>query len=143
MLMSTMSSKASQVGQERSRRSCKKDTCVSILRLGVSRVVLLLVKPAEKFTSTQRQFLTIVFLLSYRKLAIISGWLLFVYVAYKTTQYDYEYANFDPYEILQVEVGASPAAVKSAYRKLSVIYHPDKPTGDEKSFMKITKAYQV
>ncbi len=69
--------------------------------------------------------------------------MLFCYVAYKTTQYDYEFAKFDPYEILQVEVGASAAVVKSAYRKLSVIYHPDKKTGDEKTFMKITRAYQV
>lgn len=77
------------------------------------------------------------------KLAIILGWVLFCYVAYKTSQYDYEYANFDPYEILQVEVGASPAVVKSAYRKLSLIYHPDKKTGDEKTFMKITRAHQA
>lgn len=28
-------------------------------------------------------------------------------------------------------------------RKLSVILHPDKETGDEKEFMKLTKAYQV
>ena len=69
--------------------------------------------------------------------------MLFCYVAYKTSQYDYEYAKFDPYEILQVEVGASPAVVKSAYRKLSLIYHPDKKTGDEKTFMKITRAHQV
>ena len=79
----------------------------------------------------------------HRKLAIILGWVLFFYVAYKTTQYDYEYANFDPYEILQVEVGSSQAAIKSAYRKLSLIHHPDKPTGDEKTFMKITRAHQV
>ena len=69
--------------------------------------------------------------------------MLFVYVAYKTSQYDYEYANFDPYEILQVDVGASQGDIKSAYRKLSRIHHPDKPTGDEKTFLKITKAYQV
>ena len=64
-------------------------------------------------------------------------------MAYKTSQYDYEYANFDPYDILQVDPGASAATIKSAYRKLSLIHHPDKETGDEKEFMKITKAYQV
>lgn len=71
------------------------------------------------------------------------GWILFFYVAYKTSQYDYEYANFDPYEILQIEPGSSAAHIKSAYRKLSLIHHPDKETGDEKAFMKLTKAYQV
>ena len=64
-------------------------------------------------------------------------------MAYKTTQYDYEFANFDPYEILQVEVGSSPAAIKSAYRKLSLIHHPDKESGDETAFMRLSKAYQV
>ena len=76
-------------------------------------------------------------------MAIILGWALFFYVAYKTSQYDYELANFDPYEILQVEPGSSAAVIKSSYRKLSLIHHPDKETGDEKAFMKLTKAYQV
>ena len=66
-----------------------------------------------------------------------------IYVAYRTSQFDNEYANFDPYEILKVDVGASEAAIKSAYRKLSLIHHPDKPTGDEQTFLTITKAYQV
>ena len=79
----------------------------------------------------------------FRKLSIVFGWALFVYVAYKTSQYDYELANFDPYEILQVELGSSPAAIKKAYHKLSLIHHPDKETGNEKSFMRLTKAYQV
>ena len=64
-------------------------------------------------------------------------------MAYKTTQYDYEYANFDPYEILKVEIGSSQSVIKKAYHKLSLIHHPDKETGDEKSFMRLTKAYQV
>lgn len=77
------------------------------------------------------------------RLSIFLGWILFFYVAYKTTQYDYEFANFDPYEILQVEVGSSPAAIKSAYRKLSLIHHPDKESGDETAFMRLSKAYQA
>jgi len=77
------------------------------------------------------------------RLSIVLGWVLFFYVAYKTTQYDYEFANFDPYEILQVEVGSSPAAIKSAYRKLSLIHHPDKESGDETAFMRLSKAYQA
>lgn len=71
------------------------------------------------------------------------GWILFIYVAYKTSQYDYELANFDPYEILGVELGSSSSVIKKAYHKLSLIHHPDKATGDEKTFMKLTKAYQV
>lgn len=52
-------------------------------------------------------------------------------------------ANFDPYEILGVSIGASQSDIKKAYRKLSLILHPDKDTGNEKEFMKLTKAYQV
>lgn len=77
------------------------------------------------------------------KLSIISGWVLLALLAYKVSQFDYEMANFDPYEILGVSTGASQADIKKAYRKLSVIWHPDKETGDEKKFMKLTKAYQV
>lgn len=52
-------------------------------------------------------------------------------------------ANFDPYEILGIPLGASQTEIKKAYRKLSLILHPDKDTGDEKAFMKLSKAYQV
>ncbi|GJQ67590.1 hypothetical protein Trydic_g8396 [Trypoxylus dichotomus] len=70
-------------------------------------------------------------------------WVLLILLAYKVSQFDYEMANFDPYEILGIQPGASQAEVKKAYRKLSVILHPDKETGNEKEFMKLTKAYQA
>lgn len=77
------------------------------------------------------------------RLSLISGWLLLILLAIKVSQFDYEMANFDPYEILGVPLGSSQNEVKKAYRRLSVIWHPDKETGNEKHFMKITKAYQV
>ncbi|XP_018330466.1 translocation protein SEC63 homolog [Agrilus planipennis] len=77
------------------------------------------------------------------KLTIISGWVLLALLTYKVSQFDYEMANFDPYEILRIPLGASQSEIKKAYRKLSVILHPDKETGDEKEFMKLTKAYQA
>lgn len=52
-------------------------------------------------------------------------------------------ANFDPYEILGIPIGASNSEIKKAYRRLSLILHPDKDTGNEKEFMKLSKAYQV
>ncbi|KDR11817.1 translocation protein SEC63 homolog [Zootermopsis nevadensis] len=79
----------------------------------------------------------------FTKLLIISGWLILILVAYKVSQFDYEYANFDPYEILGVPLGSSQAEIKKSYRKLSLILHPDKETGNEKAFMKLTKAYQA
>ena len=33
--------------------------------------------------------------------------------------------------------------IKKAYRRLSLIYHPDKQTGDSDKFKQINEAYQV
>lgn len=77
------------------------------------------------------------------KLAIVGGWALLAFLTYKVSQFDYEMSNFDPYEILGVPLGSSQKDIKKAYRTLSVILHPDKETGDEKAFMKLTKAYQA
>lgn len=77
------------------------------------------------------------------KLAIILGWVLLGFLAYKVSQFDYEMSNFDPYEILGLPPGATQSEIKKSYRKQSLILHPDKETGDEKAFMKLTKAYQV
>jgi len=89
---------------------------------------------------------------------------LLAFLAYKVSQFDYESASFDPYDILNVPIvsihnylgisvlhvyfftnifwfvkGTSEKVIKKAYRRLSLIYHPDKETGDEKKFMKLTK----
>uniref|UniRef100_A0A0A9ZBA8 J domain-containing protein n=3 Tax=Lygus hesperus TaxID=30085 RepID=A0A0A9ZBA8_LYGHE len=77
------------------------------------------------------------------KLVIVLGWIFLALLAYKVSQFDYEYANFDPYEILGVPMGTSQADIKKAYKTQSLVLHPDKKTGDEKAFMKLTKAYQA
>ncbi|KAL0266447.1 UNVERIFIED_CONTAM: hypothetical protein PYX00_008980 [Menopon gallinae] len=77
------------------------------------------------------------------KFIIILGWIILALLAYRVSQLDYEMANFDPYEILGIPVGTPTSEVRKAYRRLSVIYHPDKETGDEKMFVKLTKAYQT
>lgn len=76
------------------------------------------------------------------KFLLVGGWVLLTLLAYKVSQFDYEMANFDPYEILRIAPGTSQAEIKKAYRKLSIILHPDKG-GDEAEFMKLSKAYQV
>lgn len=94
----------------------------------------------------------------FRKAIIIAGWVLLAFLAYKVSQFDYESASFDPYDILNVPIvsianimysifsnsfkicqGTNEKVIKKAYRRLSLIYHPDKETGDEKKFMKLTK----
>lgn len=52
-------------------------------------------------------------------------------------------SNFDPFDILNIPSTATKSEVKKAYHKLSIIYHPDKETGDEKTFVKLTKAYKA
>jgi len=52
-------------------------------------------------------------------------------------------ASFDPFEILNVPPTSSQAEIKKAYYRLSKVLHPDKETGDEKSFMMLSKAYQA
>lgn len=79
----------------------------------------------------------------FTKFLIILGWAILILLAYKVSQFDYEMANFDPYEILSIPPGSSQGEIKKAYRKLSLILHPDKETGNEKAFMKLTKAYQA
>merc|ERR1719242_206253 len=74
---------------------------------------------------------------------IFIGWILFAIIVYQISQFDYEMANFDPYEILGVSLDADKKTIKSQYKKLSLIYHPDKPTGNEKLFMKLRKAYDA
>lgn len=56
-----------------------------------------------------------------------------------------EIKGFDPYEILEVEHDAPIERIKKAYRKLALLYHPDRnPDNPEASakFIMISKAYE-
>jgi curved DNA-binding protein len=55
-------------------------------------------------------------------------------------------ASTDYYKVLGVEKEASADAIKKAFRKLAVKYHPDKTAGDksaEEKFKQINEAYDV
>lgn len=57
-----------------------------------------------------------------------------------------EIRSFDPFDILEVAHGSTTPEIKKAYRKLSLIYHPDKNPDDPLAasrFIQITKAYQA
>ncbi|XP_053390331.1 translocation protein SEC63 homolog, partial [Mercenaria mercenaria] len=72
---------------------------------------------------------------------LIFGWVIFFLLAYKVSMIQVDYTEYDPFQILQIDRGASDREIKKAYRKLSLQYHPDKETGDSKMFMKVAKAY--
>jgi len=50
--------------------------------------------------------------------------------------------NKEYYELLEVNTDATPDQIKTAYRKKSLVVHPDKG-GDPEAFKALTKAYNV
>ncbi|KAK7107985.1 translocation protein SEC63 homolog [Littorina saxatilis] len=75
------------------------------------------------------------------KLILVIGWVIFFLLAYKVSMIQLDYVEYDPFGELEIDRGASTREIRRAYKKLSLIYHPDKETGDEKRFMRIAKAY--
>uniref|UniRef100_A0A3Q3QZ56 Translocation protein SEC63 homolog n=1 Tax=Monopterus albus TaxID=43700 RepID=A0A3Q3QZ56_MONAL len=75
-----------------------------------------------------------------KKAGLLFGWAVFLLLAYKVSKLDREYQEYNPYEVLNLDPGASLSEIKKQYRVLSLIYHPDKG-GDEATFMRIAKAY--
>lgn len=72
---------------------------------------------------------------------LILGWVAMAATAYKVAHLEHDFVKWDPYEILEIDPSSSERAIRKAYHKLSLIYHPDKDTGDEQKFMLIAKAY--
>ena len=48
---------------------------------------------------------------------------------------------FNPYKILEIDKNYDPESLKTKYKELALIYHPDRPTGDIEIFKDITKSY--
>ncbi|KAF7254059.1 hypothetical protein EYD10_00683 [Varanus komodoensis] len=74
------------------------------------------------------------------KAVLLAGWALFLFLAYKVSKTDREYQEYNPYEVLNLDPGATVSEIKKQYRLLSLKFHPDKG-GDEVMFMRIAKAY--
>ncbi|KAM9355863.1 translocation protein SEC63 homolog [Pholidichthys leucotaenia] len=75
-----------------------------------------------------------------KKAALLFGWVVFLLLAYKVSKLDREYQEYNPYEVLGLDPGATVAEIRTQYHLLALKYHPDKG-GDEAMFMRIAKAY--
>ena len=49
----------------------------------------------------------------------------------------------DPYEVLGLNKNASQEEIKKSYKKLVIIHHPDKATGNADKFKEIQTAYEI
>jgi len=78
------------------------------------------------------------------RILVISILVFFLYENFMQLKDQKILKTFDPYETLEIDESASLREVKKAYRKLSLIYHPDKNPDDPLAtakFILITKAY--
>ncbi|KAI7847056.1 Sec63 Brl domain-containing protein [Circinella umbellata] len=81
-------------------------------------------------------------------LFLIAGWFAVVLLAYQVSFASEPVQQWDPYEILGISEGATMPEIKKVYKKLSLVYHPDKAQAgsereSEERFIQISKAYQV
>jgi translocation protein SEC63 len=71
--------------------------------------------------------------------------LVFFWLLFKVTSDEGQVNSFDPFGILEIDSGADSKIIKKAYRRLSLLYHPDKNPGDRAAaakFIMVKKAYE-
>ncbi|KAK1366555.1 Translocation protein SEC63 like [Heracleum sosnowskyi] len=79
-------------------------------------------------------------------MTLVLLWVVMGVLVYYIKHISREIQVFDPFTILGLESGASDSEIKKAYRKLSILYHPDKnPDPDANKYFveSISKAYQA
>ncbi|KAG2357187.1 translocation protein sec63 [Suillus spraguei] len=83
-------------------------------------------------------------------LLITVGWAAVAFLSFKAAHAELENKVYNPFEILKISTGATEKEIKSRFKELSRLYHPDKvkPTINEtieeiaNRFVDITKAYK-
>ncbi|XP_010449105.1 PREDICTED: dnaJ protein ERDJ2B [Camelina sativa] len=79
-------------------------------------------------------------------LTVVLLWIVMIFLIFYTKNMSRESQLFEPFGILGLEPGASDSAIKKAYRRLSIQYHPDKnpdPEANKYFVESIAKAYQA
>jgi len=85
-----------------------------------------------------------------KNILLAVGWSLFAFVAYKASTSAVESKVYNPFEILGLSSGTTLKDIKSHYKKLSRVLHPDKVRlginetieAVEARFVEVTKAYK-
>ncbi|KAL7096671.1 hypothetical protein ACP275_10G093800 [Erythranthe tilingii] len=83
---------------------------------------------------------------TYSNLTVVLLWLVVALLVFYIKHINTEVQIFEPFSILGLEPGVSDSDIKKAYRRLSILYHPDKNPDPEahKYFIDfISKAYQA
>ncbi|KAK3828562.1 MAG: Sec63 Brl domain-containing protein, partial [Benniella sp.] len=87
--------------------------------------------------------------ISLRVVALLLGWALFGYVAHQAyLTPSPEVSKWNPFDILGIADSATPKQIKTAYRTLSKVWHPDKVKADmreeaDSKMAEINKAYET
>lgn len=84
--------------------------------------------------------------LTFGNVSLMLLWVMMAVLIYHTKHISRQIQPFEPFSILGLEPGASDSAIKKAYRRLSIQYHPDKNPNPEAHnyFVEfISKAYQA
>ncbi|KAL4078454.1 Sec63 Brl domain-containing protein [Scleroderma yunnanense] len=133
----TLSAVAGAVAKrpEEQSRGCQCKQCVERRKQVLAKAKGSLFKP--KFTK--------------KTIIILVGWLMVGFLAYKVADAENENKVYNPFNILGISAGSSEKEIKSHFKKLSKIYHPDKVKATvnqtieeiEKHFVDITKAYKA
>lgn len=75
-------------------------------------------------------------------------WAVFGWALYRAWQAKINFKPYDPFEILGVPSSAAEDEIKSAFKKLSRLHHPDKAKAEDRDkaegrFVEISKAYKA
>lgn len=101
------------------------------------------IKALEAENSASKKLLSTHFLTHLAFLSV--GWVALIYLIYLVAS-DGELMRFDPFTILGIEETTDEKVIRKAWRRLSLIYHPDKNPGNataDEMFLKVTDAYKA